>query len=133
MRRQGPMSDQDISDVARDFLILDALAQGVPEDRDTIVDWVRSVGSGTTEDFQRIQGLAEIALFGEEEIDQRLLALCRKGFIRALPTNSEGSILPRVENEPRKEMLERYYFEISHSGKLQWKTWEDVLDKALGK
>lgn len=133
MRRQKRMSDHDICDVARDFLVLDALAQGVPEDRDTVVDWVKSVGSAATEDFQRIQGLAEIALFSEEDVDKRLLALCHKGFIRALPTSSEGSILPRVENEPRKEDLERYYFEISHSGKLQWKSWEDLLDKALGK
>lgn len=133
MRCPRSMPDEDICDVARDFLILDALVQGVPEDRDTILDWVKGIGTGTTEDFQRIQSLAEVALLTEDEVDQRILSLCRKGFVRALPTDPKGSILPRVENEPRKEMLEQYYFEITHSGKLQWKIWEGMLDKALGK
>ena len=124
MKPSGPSSNNERLRHLREYLVLDSLAQGVPENYETIVQWAKTIDSHSNPDYQEIQRLADVDRLTAGEIAWMLIELCHSGFVRALPTNEEGVILPRVENEPVDTEIDKYYFEISNRGKLRWKDLE---------
>jgi hypothetical protein len=113
------MANKDLLNRLREYLVLDAIVHGVPWDLDCIEDALKTTHPEIPLDYQRLQKLAEVNTWTRWAIAQLLTAMCRSGFVRALPTNKEGAILPRVENDPVDTEIDRYYFEISNRGKLR--------------
>jgi len=120
-------SEQGLDEV-REFLVLDSLAQGVPEDLDSIVEWVQVIDPQSKPDYQRLQKRAQLDDFEKDLIGQTLVELCRAGHARALVTDSEGAITAEVDNDPTWSRVGSYYFEITHRGKLRWKELETKLE-----
>ncbi len=120
-------SEQGLDEV-REFLVLDALAQGVPEDLDSIMEWVHVIDPQSEPDYQRLQKRAHLEDFDKDLVGQTLVELSRGGYARALVTDSEGSITSEVDNDPTWTRVDRYYFEITHRGKLRWKELETKLE-----
>jgi hypothetical protein len=110
----------------REYLALDALVHGVPWNLQSIMDAMKKSHPDIPPDYQELQKLADIDRLTAGELIWILIEACHSGFVRALPTNEKGEILPRVENEPVDTEIDKYYFEISNRGKLRWKELESV-------
>ena len=112
----------------REYLILDSLVQGVPEEMSTIQDWTLRINAATSPSFRVIQERAQVGTFGIEEMSEIIVSLCRAGMVRALVTDVNRGITARVENDPSPSGVKDFFFEITNRGKLRWKTLGDSID-----
>jgi len=111
----------------REFLVLDALVQGVPEALETICEWVTRIDPESAAEFQDLQRQVMVSPLTDMDIADTVLTACHAGMVRALRTDEDGAITSVVENDPVLEEMHTFFFEISHLGKMRWKELESAV------